>query len=64
MAVGEGRQSPINAVLAELVWLFNIIHNILGTKELVSVVQDDGEEGTMDVQAAIVVNEAQLFELI
>ena len=26
----------------------------------VSVVEDDGEEGTMDVQAAIVVDEAQL----
>ena len=30
----------------------------------VSVVQDDGEEGTMDVQAAVVVDEAQLSEFI
>jgi hypothetical protein len=36
MAVGEGRQSPINAVLAELVWLFNIIHNISGLRNYAS----------------------------
>jgi hypothetical protein len=30
----------------------------------VSIVQDDGEEGTMDAQTAIVVDEAQLSELI
>jgi hypothetical protein len=30
----------------------------------VSVVEDDGEKGTMDAQATIVVDEAQLSELI
>ena len=28
------------------------------------IVEDDGEEGTMDVQAAIVVDEAEFSELI